>query len=83
MAITKVKALNEVLVNYENGLSDPSVIARYKISVDDPSDDDLPVTTYERKHLERYINNEDGTQTATDVTGEDQSVQDICGAVWS
>jgi hypothetical protein len=59
----------------------------YEDAMDDPDDNDLPVTATRVKQLNRYLVtiDEDGTETstATDVTGEDQLVQDICGAIWT
>ncbi len=65
----------------------PTVMVVYQHTFDDSSDAELPVTTDKVKHLYRYTITfaEDGTESsaATDVTGEDQLVQDICGAVWA
>jgi hypothetical protein len=65
----------------------PTVMVVYQHTFDDSSDAELPVTTNKVKHLQRYIITvaEDGTESsaATDVTGEDQLVQDICGALWT
>lgn len=58
-----------------------SVMVVYFDSMDDPSDDDLPVVAERVKWIYRYTNDED--QTATTITGEAQLVQDICGAVWT
>lgn len=81
MAITKTKTLAEASVLYDNGLDDPTIVVRYKIEVDDPNDNDLPMVTTERKHLNRYIVDEDG-QTEMDVSGEDQKIQDLAGLLW-
>lgn len=59
----------------------PTVMCVYEDAMDDPDDNDLPVTATRVKHLMRYSDEENAT--ATDVTGEDQLVQDICGAIWS
>ncbi len=65
----------------------PTLMVVYQHTFDDSSDAELPVTTDKVKHLQRYIvtTDADGTEssTATDITGEDQLVQDICGAVWT
>jgi hypothetical protein len=59
----------------------------YTHTFDDSSDAELPVTTDKVKRLIRYTITvaDDGTETstATDVTGEDQLVQDICAAIWT
>ena len=65
----------------------PTVMVVYQHTFDDSSDAELPVTTDKIKHLQRYTITvaDDGTESsvATDVTGEDQLVQDICEAVWA
>lgn len=63
------------------------IMVVYQHTFDDTSDAELPVTTVKAKHLYKYnvAFGEAGeeTSTATDVTGEDQLVQDICGALWT
>jgi hypothetical protein len=69
----------------------PTVMVVYEDSLDDPEDSELPVTATRTKHLTKFTltpgTDDDGNPTvssaATVVTGEDQLVQDICGAVWS
>ena len=65
----------------------PTLMVVYQHTFDDSSDAELPVTTDKVKHLSRYTITvaDDGTESsaATDVTGEDQLVQDICGGIWS
>lgn len=65
----------------------PSMMIVYTHTFDDSSDAELPVTTDKVKRLIRYTITvaDDGTETstATDVTGEDQLVQDICAAIWT
>lgn len=65
----------------------PTLMVVYTHTFDDSSDAELPVTTDKVKHLMRYTITvaDDGTESsaATDVTGEDQLVQDICGGVWT
>ena len=95
MAITKTTSVQRVEV-YPQSDSDAAdtinagnatLMVVYEDSMDDPSDDDLPVIATRVKMLHRYTvtTNDDGesTSAATDVTGEDQLVQDICGALWS
>ena len=54
---------------------------------DDTSDAALPVTSTVVKHLQRFVVTVDDvgneTSTATDVSGEDQLVQNVCAAVWT
>jgi len=65
----------------------PTVMVVYEDVLDDPDDAELPVTATRVKHLQKFTvtTADDGTESsaATVVTGEDQLVQDICGAVWS
>jgi len=69
----------------------PTLMVVYEDTLDDTEDADLPVIATRVKHLSKftitYGTDEDGNTTessaATVVTGEDQLVQDICGAVWS
>ncbi len=51
----------------------PTLMVVYNDVFDDPDDDQLPVTATKVVHLSQ----------GDDVTGEDQLVQDIAGAVWS
>ena len=85
MAITNVRTVQRVEV-YPTG-DDPSLMVVYEHTFDDSADDQLPVTSTVVRHLTRYVTTvaEDGTetQTATDITGEDQLVQDICGGIWT
>lgn len=71
----------------DTNAGNPTVMAVYHDTFDDSTDDQLPVTTQRTVHLNRYVVTvaDDGTETstATDVTGEDQLVQDICGAIWT
>lgn len=89
MAITKTTSLERVEVRPAEdssaadttNIGNPTVEAVYIDTMDDSSDADLPVDVTRTKYLERY--SDEDNQTATDVTGEDQLVQDICGAIWS
>ena len=89
MAITKTTALEhvEVRVAEDSSAADttnagnPTVEVTYVDTIDDTSDADLPADILRTKLIERY--SDEDNQTATDVTGEAQLVQDICGAIWS
>jgi len=69
----------------------PTLMVVYEDVLDDPDDAELPVTATRVKHLQKftvtYGTDDEGNPTessaATVVTGEDQLVQDICGAIWS
>lgn len=95
MAITNVRAVQRIETypaqdsSAEDTTNDgnATMMVVYEHTFDDSSDDALPVTSTVVKHLQRFVVTvaEDGTEssTATDVTGEDQMVQDICGALWT
>jgi len=85
MAIINTRSVQRVEV-YPSS-DDPTIMIVYNHTFDDSGDDSLPVTTQVTKNLKRYQTTvaEDGTETstATDVTGENQLVQDICAAIWT
>jgi len=88
MAITNTRAVGRIeTYPADTTEGDPRLMVVYEHTFDDSTDDALPVTSTVVKHLQRYTvtTDEDGNQasTATDVTGEDQLVQDICGAIWT
>lgn len=95
MAITKTTSVQrcEVYPQADADAADTlnsgnvTVMVVYTDIIDDPDDDDLPASMQRVKHLNRYVvtTDEDGneTSTATDVTGEAQLVQDVCGALWT
>lgn len=86
MAITSTRTLERIEV-MANGSNDPMITIVYNITFDDLEDDNLPATTPQVKTITRYTYTADDegeqVQTPTDVTGEHQMVQDICGALWS
>ena len=87
MAITRTRTVLAVEVNM-SATPDPEVRVTYQDTFDDSTDDQLPATTHSYAHFERYTvtgTDDDGNpvQSATDMTGEDQVVQDICAAVWT
>lgn len=85
MAITNVRTVQRIEVM--PGTPDPSLMVVYVHTFDDSTDDQLPIATERTVWLDRYTVTvaEDGTESsaATDVTGEDQLVQDICAAIWT
>lgn len=85
MAITNVRTVQRVEVM--PGTPDPSLMVVYVHTFDDSTDDQLPIATERTVWLNRYTVTvaEDGTESsaATDVTGEDQLVQDICAGIWT
>ena len=88
MAITNTRTVQRIEAYPATfGQEDPRVMVVYEHTFDDTEDDNLPAVSTVVKHLDRYTVTvaEDGTEasTATDVTGEAQLVQDICGAIWT
>ncbi len=95
MAITNVRTVQRIETYPASNSSaasstnegNPTLMVVYQHTFDDSSDTELPVTTDKVKHLQRYTITvaDDNTESsaATDVTGEDQLVQDICGALWT
>ena len=88
MAITNTRAVQRIeTYPAANADSDPTLMVVYEHTFDDTSDAALPVTSTVVKNLSRNTVTvaEDGTESsaATDVTGEDQLVQDICAAIWT
>jgi hypothetical protein len=79
MAISKTRSVSRVEVYPPLDDSQPRIMVVYEYSFDDTEDDELPANSTSVKHLEAT----DSEGNATDVTGEDQLVQDIAGAVWS
>ena len=88
MAITNVRTVQRCEVYPATSADDHAkMMVVYEHTFDDSTDDQLPIATERTVWLNRYTVTvaEDGTEssTATDVTGEDQLVQDICGAIWT
>lgn len=88
MAITKTTKVQriEVYPPADNDAADTanakheSLMVVYADTLDDSTDNDLPVTATRVKHLVKFV--EDGGD-ATDYSGEDALVQTVCGAIWA
>lgn len=89
MAMTKTRLNSEVRIILGNNPdavhsnTEAIVQIQYIDRIDDPDDDDLPLDKRGKRSLVRYTVAQDGTQTATDISGEEQWIQDICAAVWT
>ena len=87
MAITKTRTVQRLEVYPAVGDQDEVVHVVYNHIFDDSSDDELPVTHTHAKVLKKTTTtlNDDGEDVVsnTDVSGEDQLVQDVCAAVWA
>lgn len=89
MAITNTRTVQRIEVYPASdpdatgtvNVANPTLMVVYEHVFDDSTDDELPVTTSKTKYLSRYSDESAGT--ATDVSGDDQLVQDICGELWS
>jgi len=88
MAITNTRTVQRIETYPALVGDDPTLMVVYLHTFDDTTDTALPVTSTVTKNLSRYeplpMDAEEGAErTATDITGEDQLVQDICAAVWT
>lgn len=87
MAITNTRTVQRVETYPALVGDEPTLMVVYEHTFDDTNDTALPVTSTVVKHLQRHTvtTDEDGseTSTATDVTSEDQLVQNICAAIWT
>lgn len=81
MAITKTSTLQEIRILNASAES-PVLLIQEEITVDDPNDAELPITTKTRRAINEQTENDDGTMSDTDVSGESQMIQDICGVIW-
>lgn len=88
MAITKtVEFLNVNVFPKEDSSAasttnagNPVLVITEKITLDDSSDDQLPMVQKLTRPVYRYVS--DGG-SATDVSSEDSLVQSVAGAIWS
>jgi hypothetical protein len=88
MAITKTTSVQriEVYPPADSSADDTAnakhetLMVVYEDTLDDSTDDDLPVTATRVKHLSKY---ESDGGDATDYSGEDALVVTVCGAIWS
>ena len=83
MAITRTRSVKWVQVEIVQE-GHPRVSVHYEHLFDDTEDDTLPARSKEIKDL-RYDTADDPVNPSneiTDISGEDQIVQDICAAVW-
>ena len=87
MAITNTRTVQRIETYPAPVGDDPTMMVVYEHTFDDSTDAALPVTSTVVKNLQRNTVTvaDDGTETstATDVTGENQLVQDICAAIWT
>jgi len=84
MAITKTEELTQITITGLTESSGNSAIRlSYRIKIDDPEDDQLPIFSTNDREIWRYTNDENGFKTATDISGEDQLVQDIAALIWT
>jgi len=79
MAIEMTRSVSRCEVYPALDDSQPRIVVIYEYSFDDPDDDVLPQRSTKVVNLEAL----DSEGVATDVSGEDQLVQDIAGAIWS
>jgi len=82
MAITKTRTLERMEIVWMpdmEGNNYAVIHARYEDVWDDPNDNDLPISKpYQTSYRKLQP---DGTET--DISGEDQIIQDIAAVVWA
>lgn len=87
MALAKTKTVERIYVRPAvAGDNSVTVDVTYVITLDDPNDSELPITTNKHVTLSKYnyIQTDDGEVTElTDISNEDVLVQTICNAVWA
>jgi len=82
MAMTKTVTLSEVRII--NASSDsPILLITEEITIDDPDDNQLPLTTKNRRSIPKVTENADGEMVDTDISGEEQILKDVCAIVWA
>lgn len=95
MAMTKTTTLTEINIipqeTFTNGegeqiVHEAVIRSVYRTVVDDPDDDDLPITHTFGNTLHRTTTTYDSDGNAivadTDLSGEDQLVQNLAALVW-
>jgi hypothetical protein len=91
MAVEKTENMTGIEIRlYQN--QSATLVINTTTTWDDPDDNDLPFTKASIRELKKTImtttyDAETGapvnSETATDISGETQLVQDICAAVWT
>lgn len=83
MAIEKTQIIQRIEVYPAVDANDNArLMVVFETTFDDTTDADLPVKSTHVKHLTRYYLDENQEEQATDISGENQIVQDICNALW-
>jgi len=96
MAMTKTTTLTEINITPETTwtnsegeqiVQEAVIHSVYRTVVDDPDDNDLPLTHTFGNTLHRttttYDADGNATVSDTDLSGEDQLIQDIAAVVWA
>lgn len=87
MALTKTNAIEQITVVLKNPVDTSAIIVQSRTTWDDPEDDQLPLAREHvhtvQKYTTSYDENQQEVTTESDITGEDQLVQNICTTVWS
>lgn len=90
MAMTKTTLIETIEIR-QFADAETKLFVHTKNTWDDPDDSDAPVEKINFHAVERYQveitydedGNETRTETPTDLSGEDQLVQDIAAVVWT
>lgn len=69
MAMTKTERISMIQIHNGNG----HISVTYHVEIDDPDDDNLPISTRASKEFPH----------SADVSGEAQIVQDVAAAAWA
>ena len=87
MAISKNSKITRIEVQIMGEGVEPRVYVTYENTFDDPSDDQLPVVSLQNKLLTKTTMDtsdpDNHVEVDTDISGEDDMVQDVCNAVWA
>lgn len=86
MAITKTTEMQKIVLDLTSSDTNTSVIVFYKTTIDDPDDDELPIVTLKEAQFRKRTRTEDAdgnvTYTDTDMSGEEQIIQDAAALIW-
>lgn len=86
MAITKTTEMQKIVLDLTSSDTNTSVIVFYKTTIDDPDDDELPIVTLKEAQFRKKTRTEDAdgnvTFTDTDLSGEEQIIQDAAALIW-
>lgn len=78
--------MQKIVLDLTSSDTNTSVIVFYKTTIDDPDDDELPIVTLKEAQFRKKTRTEDAdgnvTFTDTDLSGEEQIIQDAAALIW-